>query len=82
MYENIDEQIEVDIVFLKRGVVLRSFSWGGRVYQIHELSMIHHEWRGREKVYFFSVSDGVNFFRLRFSTDNMAWWLEEMYNDG
>lgn len=82
MHQKIDEQIEVEVMFFKNRVKPVSFSLSGRVYDITTISLVHYVRQGQEKIYYFSVSDGTNFFRLRFSTDSLKWYLEEIYNEG
>ena len=79
MHEKVNEQVEVSVAFLKNKVIPRKFMWNGRVYEIKRLSMVHERTSGHEKVYYFFVSDGVNFFRLSFATADLTWVLEEMY---
>jgi hypothetical protein len=81
MHQKIDEPIEVEVVFLKSRIIPRSFSWRSIIYRIKNLGLVHDTFIGREKVYYFSVSDGVNFFRLRLNTNSLQWRLEEMYNE-
>ncbi len=79
MHEKINEHIEVSVAFLHNKVIPRKFVWNSRLYTITQLTMVHHKYIGRDKVYYFSVSDGVQFFRLAFSTNNLTWTLEELY---
>lgn len=81
MHEKFNEPIEVEAVFLRDRVVPRSFAWQGVIYHIKNIGLKHHVLLGREKIHYFSVSDGVNFFRLRFSGDSLKWQLEEIYNE-
>lgn len=80
MHEKIDQPIDVEVVFLRNKVIPRSFSWQGVIYHIKTLGLRHNAYVGREKIHYFSVSDGVNFFRLRLSSDSLLWYLEEIYN--
>jgi len=79
MLEKVNEKIEVEVDFLKKRVVPRKFFWAGRVYELKKITLVHFAWQGRVKVYYFSVSDGINFFRLSFNTDSLEWLLEEVY---
>ncbi len=81
MHEKINQTIDVEVIFLHNRVIPRSFSWQGVIYRIKTLGLRHDTYIGREKIHYFSVSDGVNFFRLRFSGDSLIWQLEEIYND-
>lgn len=55
-----------------------TFKWGNRYYQVKKVNLVHSERRGREKLTFFSVSDGANAFRLSFSSETFRWCIEEM----
>ena len=79
MLEKVGERIEVEVDFLEKRVVPRKFFWQNRVWEIKKIGLIHPSWQGRAKIYHFSVSDGVNFFRLSFNTDTLEWRLEEVY---
>ena len=82
MYEKINEPVEVLVKFSKEKMTPTFFKWREKTYKIEKLNMVHKEKRGEEKVYYFSVSDNANFFRLAFSTGNMDWTLEELFYDG
>jgi len=82
MHQKIDEPIEVEVVFLRSRIIPRSFSWKNIIYRIKNLGLVHDAFVGREKVYYFSVSDGVNFFKLCLHTNSLQWRLEEIYNEG
>lgn len=81
MLETINEPIEVEVDFLKEKVLPRKFCWSGKVYELKKLTLVHAKRQGREKIYYFSVSDGINFFRLAFNAGNLEWRLDEMYVD-
>ncbi len=78
MYEKIAQTIDVLVAFRKGGVEPMTFKWDGHYYQVRKVNLVHSERRGREKVVIFSVSDEANAYRLSFSTDSLAWRLEEM----
>lgn len=81
MHEHMYEPIQVSVAFLHNKVIPRKFSWNNHVYDIVTLTMVHHEYKGKDKIYYFSVSDGINFFSLAFSTDTLTWTLQEIYTD-
>lgn len=78
MYEKVSEPIEVLVAFRHQRVEPMTFKWGTRYYQIQKISLVHSERQGREKLTYFSVSDGSNAYRLSFSSESMKWRLEEM----
>jgi len=82
MYEKINEPIEVLVKFSEAKVLPTFFKWRAKTYKIEKLNLVHKKIDGNDKVYYFSVSDDVNFFRLAFSTRNMEWILEELFYEG
>lgn len=97
MFEKIDEKIDVLVKFSspkqdkadKKNNSANSFGvsplyirWREKLYKIEKVNLIHREGKGDDKVYYFSVSDNANFFRLAFYTGDMSWRLEELYNEG
>lgn len=82
MYEKINEPIEVLVKFGQKKVIPQFFKWREKTYKVEKLNLLHKENRGNEKVYYFSMSDNVNFFRLAFFTGDLSWKLEEIYYDG
>lgn len=69
--------IDVFVSFRGKRIQPLSFTIGNRTYDVKHTHLVHAERRGREKVYIFSVSDDANAFRLTFSTETLAWNLEE-----
>jgi hypothetical protein len=79
MHEKINESVEVLVKFSARKVEPTFFKWNGRTYRINKLNLVHKEKAGDDKIYYFSVSDSLNFFRLAFFTRDLSWRLEEVY---
>lgn len=82
MLEKIDEPIEIIVEFRAGQVLPRVFKWRGKKYNIEKINMVHKERQGNEKIYYFSVSDNANFFRLAFSTRDLSWRLEKIFFEG
>lgn len=78
LYEQVHEPIEVLAAFRKGGTEPMTFKWGNRYYQVNKVNLVHTEHDGREKVYFFSVSNDDTSYRLSFRTESLRWMLEEM----
>ncbi|MFA4954574.1 MAG: hypothetical protein WC641_04635 [Patescibacteria group bacterium] len=79
MYSKPSQPIDVLVAFRKERVEPMTFKWDGRYYQVKKVNLVHSERRGRERIFFFSVSDDSgDAFRLSFSTDSLEWRLEEM----
>jgi len=82
MFEKIDEPVEVLVKFNRTAVEPSFFKWRGKTYRVEKINLVHKERAGNDKIYYFSVSDNANFFRLAFFTRNLQWRLEELYYEG
>lgn len=81
MYETVNEPIRVLASFGPAGAKPLAFEWNGRRYAIDKINLVHTARDGRDLVYYFSVSDAVHYFKLRFSTVDLEWVLEEVFNN-
>lgn len=77
-YEKVNEPVEVLAAFRQNRTEPMTFKWGKKYYQVQKVNLIHTEHDGREKIYYFSVSDDSNAFRLSFHTESLKWNLEEV----
>jgi len=82
MLEKINEPIEVLVRFSGVKVLPQFFKWRGKTYRVEKINLVHKQGAGNDKIYYFSVSDSANFFRLAFFTRNLEWRLEELYYEG
>jgi hypothetical protein len=82
MLEKVDDPIEVMASFNSRKVMPTFFKWKGKTYHIEKLNLVHKERDGNDKIYYFSVSDKVNYFRLAFFTRDLSWRIQELFFDG
>ncbi|MBN1916124.1 hypothetical protein JW796_04005 [Candidatus Dojkabacteria bacterium] len=79
MYEKIHQKVDVQVIFLKDRPVVRSFIWKNSHYPISSVNLITRASKGQMPVFLFSVSNEKGAYELRFDTDNLAWWLEQIY---
>jgi len=82
LYEKINEPIEVMATFRKEGAEPMTFKWGNTYYQVNKVNLVHTEHDGREKIYYFSVSNDATSYRLSFRSESLKWMLEEMCQAG
>lgn len=75
-----EEGVELLVQFGKNGLIPRSLNMGGRRYQIKKVNLMHSITDGAVRIYFFSVSDDVNFWKLGFNTESLRWWIEDGYS--
>lgn len=79
MHEHIDELIHTLVEFKGSKIKPRLFIWRGQQYTIDTVTMIHIQQQGHDTVYYFSVTDRSNFFKLAFYTRDLTWKLQELY---
>ena len=79
MFEKLDEPIEVLVKFSGAKVSPSFFRWQNRTYKIEKINLVHKERDGNDKIYYFSVSDNANFFRLAFFTRDLSWRIQELF---
>jgi len=80
-FNQINEVIEVVAIFRANKANPVKFAWQGREYKIEKLNLMHSRFEGRSKIYYFEVSDKVNYFKIKFDTDKLIWTLIETYAD-
>ena len=81
MLEQINEDIEVVTIFKQNQAIPWKFLWQGREFIVQKVNLSYFSHEGRSKIYYFAVSDNVNYFKLQFNTDNLQWILLESYVD-
>ncbi|PLX26553.1 hypothetical protein C0583_07055 [Candidatus Parcubacteria bacterium] len=74
-----NDKIEVIARFKDGDVMPAAFRWQNRVYDSLKLNMVHKERDGNDMIYYFSVSDEANFFRLAFFTRDLNWKIQEVF---
>jgi hypothetical protein len=82
MLEKLHDPIDVIVKFDGHKVMPSFFKWRGKTYRVEKINLVHKERDGHDKIYYFSVSDNVNYFRLAFFTRDLSWLIEELYYDG
>ena len=64
-------------VFFKQSIIEPYlFFWRGRQIKVDKINLVHTSKDGAFVFYHFSVSGGGNFYRLRFNSGNLKWFLE------
>jgi len=76
--QEINESIEVVVVFRRDKAFPFKFWWQGREIEIKKVNLSYSSWEGRVKVYYFAVSDNANYFKLMFNSDSLNWTLLEV----
>ena len=77
----INEAISIWVLFEKNLIKPHLFFWHGRKIKIDKINLVHTSKNGQSLFYHFSVSSGGNFYRLKFDTEKMKWFLEAIEDD-
>lgn len=77
----IQESIDVWVLFQKNHIQPSVFFWKGRQIKIDKINLIHTSKNGGNIFYHFSVSSEGNFYKLKFDPGKMNWILEEVAED-
>ena len=70
------ENINVWVFFRKNIIQPHSFFWKDRQIKIDKVNLVHTSKDGSNIFYHFSCSSGGNFYRLKFDTNKLKWFLE------
>lgn len=79
MHQELDDAIQVAATFTNGRLSPVKFVWRAREYKVVQINLTYSRFEGRAKIYYFAVSDGANFFKLRFDSHSLAWSLIETY---
>ncbi len=82
MHELLNDPVDVDVSFSNNRVVPRSMRWNQKDYKIETVNLVHTAREGHKKMFYFSVSDLNNYFKLKLDPENLDWRLVELYTDG
>jgi hypothetical protein len=81
MYEQINEPIQVALIFSGGEIKPLKFLWKGKEFFVKKVNLAYSRFEGRAKMYYFAVSDNNNYFKLQFNSDSLMWTLLESYTD-
>lgn len=82
MHEFIHDPIDVVVSFCQNRVIPRKMRWNNREYEIDRVNLVHTANEGKKRVFYFSVSDKTNYFKLKLDPECLEWHLVELYADG
>jgi hypothetical protein len=77
-YEQIGAEISVHAEFSNHKIRIVDFVWKQKTYKVDNINMIAKARRGRELVWVYYVSNIHGAYKLRFDTEAMQWWLDEV----
>lgn len=76
----INQPIYVVVDFSFPIISIRSFTWGGREYEVDGTNMFHIERNQQKSFYHFAVSSGGNSYELVYDPVMLDWRLEAIVN--
>lgn len=81
MYQFLNDPVDVLASFGRHGAKPLRMRWNDRDYRIQQVNLIHTGREGTKRVFYFSVSDDANAFKLKLDPDILEWRLVELYAD-
>lgn len=82
MYTVLNDPVEVMVSFARNKVRPMRMRWNERNYDFRQVHLIHAAREGTKRVFYFSLSDTANAFKLKLDPDVLEWRLVELYTDG
>lgn len=79
MHEFLNEPVDVAVTFAGKRIRPQKVRWGTQTYDIETTNLVHGAREGQKRVFYFSVSDAVNFMKLKLDTETLEWRLVEVY---
>lgn len=79
MIEQVREKVDVLASFAGGQIRPRAFLWKKRRYNLEKINLAYRARDGRDVVYFFTVSDEDNSYKLSFRPRELSWELLELY---
>jgi hypothetical protein len=74
-----NEVVDVTVDFSGNLVRPCAVRFAGHFYPITKVGLVKASTEGARKIFYFSVSDPANFFKLRFDAETLEWRLMETY---
>ncbi len=82
MHEILNDPVDVIVSFSENRVIPKRLRWNKKNYEVKRVNLVHSAREGTKRIFYFSVSDLTNYFKLRLDTDLLEWRLIELYADG
>lgn len=78
MMIDLQEPINVWVFFKGTSIQPYLFFWKGQQIRIDSINFVHSKKEGNTTFYYFSVSAAGNFYRLKFDSLKLKWFLESL----
>lgn len=72
----IQEAVNVWVFFKGSSIEPWCFFWKSRQIKVDKINLVHTSKDGANIFYHFSISSSGNFYRLKFDTKSLKWFLE------
>ena len=82
MHQFLNDPIDVTASFCQNRVTPKHMRWNEREYQIDQVNLVHTAREGQKRIFYFSVSDAANYFKLKLDPEYLEWHLVELYTSG
>lgn len=80
MITEINERINVGVVFKNGRVNIKWFIWKNRKIEVKKITYKWKTKNGQKDIYNFAVTDGFNIFEISFIPQDLIWNLEKIHN--
>lgn len=82
MHTFLDDPVDVIASFSQSKVKPMRMRWQHKTYNITHVNLVHTGREGAKRLFYFSVSDDANAFKLKLDPDVLEWRLVELYSEG
>ncbi|MFC1787657.1 hypothetical protein ACFLZY_00330 [Patescibacteria group bacterium] len=82
MHQLLNDPIDIMVSFQDNRVIPKRMRWNMQDYDIKTINLVHTAREGHKRVFYFSVSDLTNYFKLKLDPELLEWRLVELYTDG
>ncbi len=79
MHQFLNDPIDVIASFCQNRVTPKQMRWNERDYEIERVNLVHTAREGQKRIFYFSVSDSANYFKLKLDSEFLEWHLVELY---
>lgn len=77
----LNEQIEIITKFTKQGTQPLIFKYAGKKWSVEKINLVYEKKAGDGKLVYFSITSQSNYFKLIFNTNELKWFIEEVYHE-
>ena len=75
------DPIEIITIFTNKGPRPYTFKWANKRFKVEKINLVFEKKLGNDKLVYFSVTAESNYFKLCFNTNELRWYVEEVYHE-